>query len=90
MGASRLVQLSGRLFMSAFAILVVGILETTVSAPCSDIGAWVSMAALLPAARGCVALLIVAIKERSAGNWMVWLAGVAGTGTRSVLKNLCL
>ncbi len=73
-------KLSGRLFVSAFAILVVGILKTTISAPCNDTGAWVSIAALLPAALGCVALLIVTLKERSAGNWMVWLAGVAGTG----------
>ena len=73
-------KLSGRLFVSGFAILVVGILKTTISAPCNDTGAWVSIAALLPAALGCVALLIVALKERSAGNWMVCLAGVAGTG----------
>jgi hypothetical protein len=66
--------------MLAAAVLVGGLIKTTVSAPCNVPGAWISIAGLVPAALACVALLIIAIKERSAGNVLVFLTGVAGTG----------
>lgn len=73
-------KLSGRLFMLAAGILIAGLIKTAVGAPCNGPGAWISMAGLVPAALACVGLSIVAIKERSAGNLIVLLGGVAGTG----------
>ena len=72
-------KLSGRLFMLAAAVLVGGLIKTTVSAPCNGPGAWISAAGLVPAALACVALLIKAISERSADNLIVFVAGVVGT-----------
>lgn len=73
-------KLSGSLFAVAFVVLAGGLAKTTVSAPCNAPGAWVSVAALASATLACAILLIIAIKERSAGNFLVFLAGVAGTG----------
>ena len=78
-------KLSGRLFMLATAVLIGGLIKTTVSAPCNGPGAWISIASLAPAALACLALLIIAFKDRSAGNFVVFLAGVAGTGIGAVV-----
>ena len=72
-------KLSGRLFMLAAAVLIGGLIKTTVSAPCNAPGAWISVAGLIPAVLACVTLSIIAFKERSAGNLIVFLAGVAAT-----------
>ena len=78
-------KLSGRLFTVAFVLLAGGLAKTTISAPSNQPGAWVSIAALAPATFACVLLLILAIKERSAGNLFVFLAGVAGTGMAGLI-----
>ncbi len=73
-------KLSGRLFMLAVAVVIGGLVKTTVSAPCDGPGTWISIASLVPATLACLVLLIVAIKERSAGNFIVFLTAIAGTG----------
>lgn len=78
-------KLSGRLFAGAFAVLMVGMLKSMISLPCNEPGAWISVAGLALAALACAGLLIVAIKERSAGNLIVFLAGVAGTGMATLV-----
>ncbi len=73
-------RLSGRLFAIAFAVSACGMLESTISAPCNELGAWTSAAGLVPAVVACMALLIAAIKEKSAANLIVFLVAIAGTG----------
>lgn len=70
-----------RLFMPAGAVLIGGVVTTTVSAPCSESGAWICAAGMLLAGLACLALLVTAIRERSAFSFKVLLIGVVGTGT---------
>jgi hypothetical protein len=73
-------RLARWLFAAAFGLIVVGLLKTTIHAPCDVVGPWISIASAVPAGLACLALLIIAIAERSAESVVAFILGIAGTG----------
>ena len=68
------------LFAFAIVVFVAGMLITTVSAPCSELGAWITVAGLGTAAVACVTLLVRTLMHRSGKAWGLLTAAVFSTG----------
>ena len=76
---------AGRLFALTVLVLVVGLAKSAVSAPCDGVGAWISVGSLAPAAIACAVLLFEAVKQRTAGAAIIFIAGLLATGMAFVL-----
>lgn len=70
---------SGNLLLVALAVLAVGILRSTFGGPCSESGAYTSMAGVGIAALACVALLVRSIRLRSGEAWVQFGCSVVAT-----------
>lgn len=73
-------RLARWLFGAAFSLVLIGLLTTTIHAPCDVAGPWISIAGAVPAGLACLALLVSAVAERSAESVVAFILGVAGTG----------
>ena len=73
-------KVSAALFFVAFVVFVAGMVKTTVSAPCSDVGALITLVGLGIAAVACTSLLVRTFMHRSGKAWALLAAGVVATG----------
>ena len=73
-------KVSAVLFLIAFVVFVIGITKTTAGAPCSDLGAWITLTGLGTAAVACATLLARTLMYPSAKAWGLFVAGLLITG----------
>jgi|SRR5262245_6286491 len=73
-------KVSAGLFSLAFVVFMAGMLKTTVSAPCSELGASITLAGLGIAAVAGVILLVRTLKDRSGKAWGLLAVSVLAIG----------